>query len=193
MLDTAVTPELAAEGTARDVVRVVQQARRDAGLDVSDRIALTLDGPGAVLDAVRAHEAFVAGEVLARAVGYGPVPDTAATGAVAGPDGAAPRSGSWSSAPPTVPDPEPGGTGPAAARWAELQSGPGHPAGDPGPGARPTRGTTRPPTSPPPPSRPTRRPGAPRSPCSVRGGTVLDVGCGGGAAAFALVPTGRSA
>ena len=46
LLDTVVTPELAAEGTARDVVRVVQQARRDAGLDVSDRIALTLDAPG---------------------------------------------------------------------------------------------------------------------------------------------------
>ena len=47
VLDTAVTPELAAEGIARDVVRVVQQARRDAGLDVSDRITLTLDGAGA--------------------------------------------------------------------------------------------------------------------------------------------------
>ena len=74
VLDTAVTPELAAEGTARDVVRVVQQARRDAGLDVSDRVTLTLDGPDAVLDAVRAHEAFVAGEVLATAVAYAPVP-----------------------------------------------------------------------------------------------------------------------
>ena len=40
VLDTAVTPELAAEGLARDVIRVVQQARRDADLDVSDRIAL---------------------------------------------------------------------------------------------------------------------------------------------------------
>ncbi|WP_103383159.1 isoleucine--tRNA ligase [Pseudonocardia dioxanivorans] len=68
VLDTAVTPELAAEGAARDVVRVVQQARRDAGLDVSDRIVLTIGGDDEVLAAVGAHEAFVAGEVLATSV-----------------------------------------------------------------------------------------------------------------------------
>jgi isoleucyl-tRNA synthetase len=64
-LDTAVTPELAAEGTARDVVRVVQQARRDAGLSVSDRIRLTVGADGPVADAIRAHQAFVASETLA--------------------------------------------------------------------------------------------------------------------------------
>jgi isoleucyl-tRNA synthetase len=52
-------------------VRVVQQARRDAGLNVSDRIALRVDGDDAVVDAVREHEAFVAGEVLATTVEYG--------------------------------------------------------------------------------------------------------------------------
>jgi isoleucyl-tRNA synthetase len=87
LLDTAVKPELAAEGTARDVVRVVQQARRDAGLDVSDRITLTLDAPADVLDAVRAYEAFVAGEVLATSITYGPVANPTSTGPVAVPDG----------------------------------------------------------------------------------------------------------
>ncbi|ANY09674.1 isoleucine--tRNA ligase [Pseudonocardia sp. HH130630-07] len=87
VLDTTVTPELAAEGTARDVVRVVQQARRDAGLAVADRIALTLDGPAGVLDAVRAHEGFVAGEVLATAVTYTGA-EGGSTGQVVGPDGA---------------------------------------------------------------------------------------------------------
>jgi isoleucyl-tRNA synthetase len=64
-LDLRVTPELAAEGAARDVVRVVQQARRDAGLAVSDRIRLTIGADGAVAGAVRAHAGFVAAETLA--------------------------------------------------------------------------------------------------------------------------------
>jgi isoleucyl-tRNA synthetase len=77
-LDTAVTPELTAEGTARDVVRVVQQARRDAGLAVTDRIRLTVGADGAVADAVRAHSAFLAGETLAVEVGV--VPQAAVSG-----------------------------------------------------------------------------------------------------------------
>jgi isoleucyl-tRNA synthetase len=64
-LDLQVSPALAAEGTARDVVRVVQQARRDAGLAVSDRIRLTIGADGAVADAIRAHAGFVAAETLA--------------------------------------------------------------------------------------------------------------------------------
>ena len=65
VLDTRVTPELEAEGTARDVVRAIQAARRDAGLDVSDRIRLTVDGDAQVVEAVAAHRDLVAGEVLA--------------------------------------------------------------------------------------------------------------------------------
>jgi isoleucyl-tRNA synthetase len=64
-LDALVTPELAAEGTARDVVRVIQQARKDASLDVSDRIRLVIGADGPVADAVRAHQPFIAGETLA--------------------------------------------------------------------------------------------------------------------------------
>jgi isoleucyl-tRNA synthetase len=73
VLDTAVTPELAEEGLARDLVRAVQQARRDAGLDVSDRISLTLGGSEAVLSAARAHEALVAAETLATSYVVGEV------------------------------------------------------------------------------------------------------------------------
>jgi isoleucyl-tRNA synthetase len=74
VLDTTVTPELAAEGLARDVVRVVQQARRDAELNVSDRVRVVLSGPAHVVDAVRAYRDFVAREVLATSVEFGEAP-----------------------------------------------------------------------------------------------------------------------
>ncbi|MEC3977692.1 isoleucine--tRNA ligase [Amycolatopsis sp. H20-H5] len=73
LLDTEVSAELAAEGLARDLVRVVQQARRDASLDVADRIALTISAPGDVVVAARTHEQFIAAETLATSVGYGEV------------------------------------------------------------------------------------------------------------------------
>jgi isoleucyl-tRNA synthetase len=75
VLDTAVTPELFAEGLARDVIRVVQQARRDAELDVSDRIALVVSASDAVRAAVEAHGEFVAGETLATSLSFGPARD----------------------------------------------------------------------------------------------------------------------
>jgi isoleucyl-tRNA synthetase len=55
---------------AREIVHAVQNARRDAGLDVTDRIGLVLGGDSELLDAARAHEAYVAGETLATTVGY---------------------------------------------------------------------------------------------------------------------------
>jgi isoleucyl-tRNA synthetase len=72
-LDTAVTPELEAEGVARDLVRVVQQARREAGLQVSDRIRLTIDAPQTVVAAARTHERLLRSETLALDVVYAPV------------------------------------------------------------------------------------------------------------------------
>ncbi len=65
VLDTEVTEPLEREGIARDLVRVAQQARRAAGLDVSDRIRLAVDGPAEVVAALDAHRAFVQGETLA--------------------------------------------------------------------------------------------------------------------------------
>jgi isoleucyl-tRNA synthetase len=62
--------ELRREGLAREVVHAVQNARRDAGLEVTDRIALGLGGDAELLEAARAHEAYVAGETLATAVSY---------------------------------------------------------------------------------------------------------------------------
>ncbi len=68
VLDTEVTPELAREGLARDLIRQVQQARKEAGLDVSDRITLTITGDADVAAAARQHEALIAGETLATTV-----------------------------------------------------------------------------------------------------------------------------
>jgi isoleucyl-tRNA synthetase len=67
-LDIEVTEELEVEGRARDLVRLVQQARRDAGLDVSDRIALTVTASDGWIDAVATHEGLIAGETLASSV-----------------------------------------------------------------------------------------------------------------------------
>jgi isoleucyl-tRNA synthetase len=73
VLDTVVTEALATEGLARDVIRVVQQARRDADLDVSDRIALVLSASPAVRAAVETFRDFVAGETLATSVEFADV------------------------------------------------------------------------------------------------------------------------
>ena len=64
-LDIDVDAELEAEGSARDVVRLVQAERRQAGLHISDCITLELDAPAAVVGAVEAHRSYVAEQTLA--------------------------------------------------------------------------------------------------------------------------------
>ena len=64
ILNRIVTPELAAEGLARDVIRAIQQARKDAGFDVSDRIKTELTGDPFVTAAILTHEALVKSETL---------------------------------------------------------------------------------------------------------------------------------
>jgi len=65
VLDTNVTPELEAEGIARDLVRMIQQARKDAGLNVSDRIELYLGASEQVTRAVAVHREYVMEQTLA--------------------------------------------------------------------------------------------------------------------------------
>jgi isoleucyl-tRNA synthetase len=67
-LDIEVTEELEREGRARDLVRLVQQARRDAGLDVSDRIELTLTADSSWAPVIEAHRELIGGETLAESV-----------------------------------------------------------------------------------------------------------------------------
>ncbi|PSS44893.1 isoleucine--tRNA ligase [Arthrobacter woluwensis] len=64
VLNTEVTPELEAEGVARDIVRAIQQARKDAGLEVSDRIRTRVGADQATVDALEAHRELVKGETL---------------------------------------------------------------------------------------------------------------------------------
>jgi isoleucyl-tRNA synthetase len=68
VLDVDVTPELAAEGRARDLVRLVQQARKDADLVVTDRIEIRVDADGDAAAAVEAHRSWIAAQVLATSV-----------------------------------------------------------------------------------------------------------------------------
>jgi isoleucyl-tRNA synthetase len=70
-LELELDDELRREGLAREVVRAVQEARKQAGLEVSDRISLELGGDDELLAAAREHESYIAGETLATSVGYG--------------------------------------------------------------------------------------------------------------------------
>jgi isoleucyl-tRNA synthetase len=68
-LDVTITPELAVEGTAREVVSVIQGLRRSLGLDVSDRVRLAWHTEEASLaQALTDYESLIAGEVLATVV-----------------------------------------------------------------------------------------------------------------------------
>jgi isoleucyl-tRNA synthetase len=62
--------ELLREGLAREAVHAIQNARKEAGLEVSDRISLTLGGDDELLEAIRAHEDYVSGETLATSLSY---------------------------------------------------------------------------------------------------------------------------
>ncbi len=65
VLDVEVTPELELEGRARDLVRMIQQARRDADLAVTDRIAVVITADDDWIDAVRTHRQLLERETLA--------------------------------------------------------------------------------------------------------------------------------
>jgi isoleucyl-tRNA synthetase len=69
-LNLELTAELRREGLAREAVHAIQAARKSAGLNVEDRINLTLGGDDELLDAIRAHEQYVSGETLATTLGY---------------------------------------------------------------------------------------------------------------------------
>ena len=74
-LEVETTPELEREGLARDLIRQVQVARKNAGLHVSDRIRLRVDGPAEVKAAVEAHRGTLADQTLAETVSLEDLPE----------------------------------------------------------------------------------------------------------------------
>jgi isoleucyl-tRNA synthetase len=64
-LDLTIDEDLRREGWAREIVHAVQSARKGAGLQVEDRIELSLEGDPALIEAASAHRRYVAGETLA--------------------------------------------------------------------------------------------------------------------------------
>jgi isoleucyl-tRNA synthetase len=67
-LELEAGPDLLREGLAREIVRLVQDARKAAGLEITDRIELTIQAEGHAAEAVAAHRNWIAGEVLATAI-----------------------------------------------------------------------------------------------------------------------------
>ncbi|MBV9640259.1 MAG: isoleucine--tRNA ligase [Mycobacteriaceae bacterium] len=65
MLDATVTPELEAEGWAKDRIRELQELRKNTGLDVSDRISVVMNVPTQRQDWARTHRDLIAREILA--------------------------------------------------------------------------------------------------------------------------------
>jgi isoleucyl-tRNA synthetase len=70
-LQLEIDEELRRAGLAREIVRAVQDARKNAGLEITDRIALGLGGDAELLAVASEHEAYIAGEVLATGIALG--------------------------------------------------------------------------------------------------------------------------
>lgn len=79
-LDTVVTRELLLEGYARDLVRGIQNLRKESGLEVTDRIRLSLDGDAELKEAATMFGDFIAGETLAVQTRWGNGPEAAGAG-----------------------------------------------------------------------------------------------------------------
>ncbi len=65
-LDTKLTPELVAEGHARELVNRIQNLRKDSGLLVSDRIQLQIIASPALAKSIEAHRDYILGETLGK-------------------------------------------------------------------------------------------------------------------------------
>jgi len=76
-LDTVVTPELADEGLAREIVHRLQTMRKNAGFDIADYITTHYQGDADVVRVLRQFEDYVRQETLSRELVEGPPPEGA--------------------------------------------------------------------------------------------------------------------
>ncbi|MAS86463.1 MAG: isoleucine--tRNA ligase [Micavibrio sp.] len=70
ILDTKLTPELEQEGIARDLIRLIQQTRKDADFDISDHIDLTLSVSDTIKQAADTHAEMIKAETLTNSLGF---------------------------------------------------------------------------------------------------------------------------
>ncbi len=70
-LDLNITDELRDEGIARDVVRAIQQARKDADLNITDRIDVALQVPAELASAIQANTGYISEQTLAKTISVG--------------------------------------------------------------------------------------------------------------------------
>lgn len=75
VLDTTITPELKEEGYLRELISKIQNLRKDSGLEVSDRIDLTLEAGELIEGIFRKHEPLISRETLADSVSYASLGD----------------------------------------------------------------------------------------------------------------------
>ncbi len=78
-LETVLTPELVAEGLAREFVSHVQSMRKEADFEVTQRIAVKVGCDAELRSALEAHLNYVKGEILALELGFEDVPGAEAT------------------------------------------------------------------------------------------------------------------
>jgi isoleucyl-tRNA synthetase len=74
-LDTTISEALEQEGDVRDLVRGIQNLRKESGLDVSDRIKLSVYGSGKLKEAYDSFTDYIAGETLAASIEWAPAPN----------------------------------------------------------------------------------------------------------------------
>ena len=76
-MDITITPELKQEGIAREVVNRVQNFRKDAGFEVTDRIHITIETTGDIQTAIEKNSAYISSEVLAETISFNAITEAA--------------------------------------------------------------------------------------------------------------------